>query len=139
MSGKLPSPERGGPYVYGWSFRIGSDGVPVFREFGNIRSILTGAPKQLEGGREPLVDIQEDDKTVQITTEVPGVSKEDIDIEVTEDTLTIDTKDRKYYKEIQLPSEVDPDSAEAVYNNGVLDIVLKKAKPKKRGRKVKIK
>jgi len=71
---------------------------------------------------------------------VPGVKKEDIDLEVTENTLTIkvDTKDRKYYKEVELPCEVDPNSAKATYQNGVLDVELKKAKPKKAGKKIKI-
>ncbi|HEC94453.1 MAG TPA: Hsp20/alpha crystallin family protein [Thermoplasmatales archaeon] len=141
MSGRLPSPEEGGPYVYGWSFRIGSDGKPVFQEFGNLKGLLPGAPKQLTEGREPLIDLQETDDAVQITAEVPGISKNDINIEVTGDTLTInvDSKERKYYKEVQLPCEVDPDSAEATYNNGVLDITLRKVKPKKRGKKIKIK
>ncbi|HID25230.1 MAG TPA: Hsp20/alpha crystallin family protein [Thermoplasmata archaeon] len=141
MSGRLPSPEEGGPYVYGWSFRIGSDGKPVFQEFGNVKGLLPGAPKQLTEGREPLIDLQETDDAVQITAEVPGISKNDINIEVTGNVLTInvDTEGRKYYKEVQLPSEVDPDSAEATYNNGVLDITLRKVKPKKRGKKIKIK
>jgi len=141
MSGKLPSPEEGGPYVYGWSFRMGSDGKPVFQEFGNIKGLISGATKQLTEGREPLVDLQETDNEVHVTAEVPGVSKNDIDIEVTGDSLIInvDSKNRKYYKEVELPCEVDPDSAEANYNNGVLDITLKKVKPKKRGKRVKIK
>ena len=68
------------------------------------------------------------------------MKKEDIDLEVTGDTLIIkvEGKDRKYYKEISLPAEVDPDSAKASYNNGVLDIQLKKVKPKGRGKKIKI-
>ena len=141
MSGKLPSPEEGGPYVYGWSFRMGPDGKPVFQEFGNIKGLISGATKQLTEGREPLVDLQETDNEVHVTAEVPGVSKNDIDIEVTGDSLIInvDSKNRKYYKEVELPCEVDPDSAEANYNNGVLDITLMKMKPKKRGKKIKIK
>ncbi|HHF56110.1 MAG TPA: Hsp20/alpha crystallin family protein, partial [Thermoplasmatales archaeon] len=80
-----------------------------------------------------------DDK-ISVTAEVPGVKKEDIDLEVTENTLRIkvDTKDRKYYKEVELPAEVDPKTAKATYQNGVLDVELKKLKPKKKGRKIKI-
>jgi len=138
MSGKLPEPKEGGPYIYGWSFRIGPDGKPVFQEFGNIpqRGIT-----ELPGSREPLVDVQETDDEVQVTAEVPGVKKEEIDLEVTGNTLIIkvEGKDRKYYKEVELPAEVDPDSAKASYNNGVLDIQLKKVKPKSKGKKIKIK
>jgi len=138
MSGKLPEPKEGGPYIYGWSFRIGPDGKPVFQEFGNIpqRGIA-----ELPGSREPLVDVQETDDEVQVTAEVPGVKKEEIDLEVTGNTLIIkvEGKDRKYYKEVELPAEVDPNSAKASYNNGVLDIQLKKVKPKSKGKKIKIK
>ena len=138
MSGKLPESKEGGPYIYGWSFRIGPDGKPVFQEFGNIpqRGIT-----ELPGSREPLVDVQETDDEVQVTAEVPGVKKEEIDLEVTGNTLIIkvEGKDRKYYKEVELPAEVDPDSAKASYNNGVLDIQLKKVKPKSKGKKIKIK
>lgn len=135
MEGRIPSPKEGGPYIYGWSVRIGPDGKPQFREFGNIPR--TGI---MEDVREPLVDVIETDDKVSVTAEVPGVNKEDIDLEVTEKTLIIkvDTKDRKYYKEVQLPAEVDPDSAKATYQNGVLDVELKKLKPKKAGKKVKI-
>jgi len=139
MSGKLPSPEEGGPYVYGWSLRVGPDGKPHFQEFGNVPSVA-GAPRAMIGAREPLVDVVEGDKTVSVTAEVPGVSKEDIDLEITGDTLVIrvDKDERKYYKEVELPCEVDADSAKASYQNGVLDIELKKAKPKKKGKKIKI-
>ena len=138
MSGKLPESKEGGPYIYGWSFRIGPDGKPVFQEFGNIpqRGIA-----ELPGSREPLVDVQETDDEVQVTAEVPGVKKEEIDLEVTGNTLIIkvEGKDRKYYKEVELPAEVDPNSAKASYNNGVLDIQLKKVKPRSKGKKIKIK
>lgn len=139
MSGKLPSPEEGGPYVYGWSFRVGPDGKPHFQEFGNVPS-ATGAPRQMIGAREPLVDVIEGDKIVTITAEVPGVSKEDINLEITDDTVIIkvDKEERKYYKEVALPCEVDADSAKASYQNGVLDIELKKVKPKRKGKKIKI-
>ena len=72
--------------------------------------------------------------------EVPGVEKKDIDLEVTENTLTIkvDKDKRKYYKEVELPCEVDADSAKASYQNGILDIELKKSKPRKKGKKVSI-
>ncbi|KAA0002717.1 MAG: Hsp20/alpha crystallin family protein [Thermoplasmata archaeon] len=139
MSGKLPSPEEGGPYIYGWSLRVGPDGKPHFEEFGNVPS-MPGMPRQMIGAREPLVDVIEGDKVVTITAEVPGVSKEDIDLEITEDTVTIkvDKDERKYYKEVALPCEVDTDSAKASYQNGVLDIELKKVKAKRKGRKIKI-
>lgn len=139
MSGKTPSPEEGGPYVYGWSLRVGPDGKPHFEEFGNVPKAGSVEPQQLES-REPLVDVIEGKNTISVTAEVPGVEKKDIDLEVTENTLTIrvDKDKRKYYKEVELPCEVDTDSTKASYQNGILDIELKKAKPKKKGKKVSI-
>jgi HSP20 family protein len=46
-------------------------------------------------------------------------------------TVNIDTPDRKYHKEVELPSDVNPRSAKASYKNGVLEIVLSKVTPKK--------
>jgi HSP20 family protein len=68
------------------------------------------------------------------------VEKSDITTTITEDTLTIkvDTAARKYYKELHLPSGVDPDSSKASYNNGVLEIVLKKLKARPRGKEIRI-
>lgn len=139
MKGNLPSPEEGGPYVYGWSLRVGPDGKPHFEEFGNVPGSY-GAPRPVAGVREPLVDVVEGDKTVSVTAEVPGVSKEDIDLEITENTVTIsvDREDRRYYKEVELPCEVDTDSAKASYRNGILDIELKKTKPKRKGKKISV-
>lgn len=127
---------EGKPFIYGWSLRIGPDGKPQFTEFGNVKPMGI----REEAVREPLVDVIEGDEKVSVTAEVPGVSKNDIDLEITENELIIkvDTKDRKYYKEVELPCEVDPNSAKATYQNGVLDVELKKAKPKKKGKKIKI-
>src|SRR3989442_8009912 len=52
-----------GPFVYGYSFRVGPDGKPVIREFGNVKPSLRkgaggipkGGPDVCEG-RGPLVD-----------------------------------------------------------------------------------
>jgi HSP20 family protein len=138
-SGKMPSPSEGGPYVYGWTFKMGPDGRPEFKEFGNVGELAESAPKEMLGSREPLVDINETDDSLTVTAEVPGISKEDINLDISEGSLLInvDTKERKYYKEIDLPEGVNPDSADATYNNGVLEVKFKKEKPKK-GKRIKI-
>ncbi len=129
---------EGKPRIYGWCLRIDSNGKPVFQEFGNIPRLQGSL--ELPESREPLVDVQETDKQIMVTAEIPGVPKEDIDLEVTSDTLTIrvDSKDRRYYKEINLPAEVDAESGEATYNNGVLTITLNKIKTRRKGKKIKI-
>ena len=70
----------------------------------------------------------ERDQDVAVTVEFPRVGKEDIDLYLTEDTLeiTVDIDALKYYKMIDLPCNVDVDTGEATYRNGVLDVVIKK-------------
>jgi HSP20 family protein len=46
-------------------------------------------------------------------------------------TIAVDAEDRKYYKEIDLPAEVDPKISKATYKNGVLEIILIKVTKKK--------
>ncbi len=129
-----------GPVVYGFSITIGPDGKPIIREFGNVRRIR-GKPEIVEE-REPLVDVFESENEITVVAELPGVDKEKIDVKVTEDgkTLIINASNdkRKYYKEVDLPSKVDPSSAKASYKNGVLEVKLKKI-GKEEGRGVKIK
>ncbi len=138
--GELKSPEEGGPYVYGWSMRMGPDGEPHVEEFGNTRGIAAKPKAGLPSGREPLVDVVESGDQVKVTAEIPGVSKEDVNLETTENSLVIDvdTEKRRYYKEIDLHSNVDAESAKATYNNGVLEVCLDKMAPKKKGKKINI-
>ncbi|MFQ5710713.1 MAG: archaeal heat shock protein Hsp20 [Candidatus Geothermarchaeales archaeon] len=121
-----------GPFVYGYSMTMGPDGKPVIREFGNMRPSRMGVPKPAER-REPLVDVITGDKVIQVLAELPGVEKSDINLNVSEDSLTIsvDTETRKYHKEVGLPEKVDPDSAKANYKNGVLEVTLNKREERK--------
>ncbi|MEM0444634.1 MAG: archaeal heat shock protein Hsp20 [Nitrososphaerota archaeon] len=117
-----------GPIVYGYSITIGPDGRPVIREFGNVRPGRRGEVPALTGEREPLVDMIDEDKQIKVVAEVPGVKKEDINLLVRDSKLIIrvDTEARKYYKELDLPEEVELEKAKATYNNGVLEVVLPK-------------
>ena len=117
-----------GPFVYGYSMKIGPDGKPEIQEFGNIKKGLKGAP-QVKDEREPLVDIVETNGEVHVVVELPGVEKGDIKLHGTEDSLTIsvDTAQNKYYKEVALPVKVKVKEANSSYKNGVLEVVLPKA------------
>jgi HSP20 family protein len=115
-----------GPIVYGYSVTIGPDGKPVVREFGNVRK-GEGTPwKQIQDKREPLVDVVTTDKEVRVIAELPGVRKDDVNVTVNEKSLTIsvDTPERKYSKELELPGTVDPKGARSTYNNGILEVTL---------------
>jgi HSP20 family protein len=117
-----------GPFVYGYSMKIGPDGKPEIQEFGNIKKDLKGTP-QVKEEREPLVDIVETNSEIHVVVELPGVEKSDIKLHGTEDSLTIsvDTPQSKYYKEVALPVKVKVKEASSSYKNGVLEVVLPKA------------
>jgi len=136
-----------GPIVYGYSMTIGPNGKPVIREFGNVKPSLKATPLgvprpglEFKEEREPLVDTMVDDSTVRVVAELPGIEKTDINLQGTEKTLTIsvDTEDRKYHKELELPVEVDPDSTTASYKNGVLEVTLNRRRSRPAGRKIKV-
>ncbi len=127
--------KRWGPFVYGYSVTVGPDGKPEVKEFGNIKPRSRfGRPRiDVKERREPLADVMTTDGEVHVVVELPGVEKKDIKLHGTESSLTIsvDIPKRKYYKEVQLPTEVDPKKAKSSYKNGVLEVTLPKKKKKK--------
>jgi len=125
-----------GPFVHGYSMSMGPDGKPQIREFGNVRPGLLGKPKA-SSKREPLIDVIEGDEVVQVVVELPGVQKEDIDLQVSPDALgiSVDSERYKYEKKLSLPAEVDRESVKASYKNGVLEVTLDKVEKKPPSRK----
>lgn len=123
---------EGKPYVYGFSMRVGPDGKPHIEEFGNVPGVSIGGPEAITAGREPLTDVIEKEDAVDIIAELPGIEKKDINLEAGEKSLTIDvnTPDRKYHKELELPCEVKPDVTKATFKNGILEVKLPRVKKK---------
>ncbi len=99
----------------------------------------------------PLTQITETDDQIIVTIDLPCVTKENVDLKSTEDTLTIKAKMTEcvrllhhgkreaefenYRKSIKLPSTVDPAKAQASFKNGLLQVTLPK---KSYGREVSI-
>ena len=136
-----------GPIIYGYSMSVGPDGKPVVREFGNVKpsgqQTGFGPPKPsltVKEEREPLVDVITEGSQIRVVAELPGVEKSDINLQCSENDLTIsvDTSQRKYHKTMELPVSVDPDTPKASYKNGVLEIILKRQKPGTKGKEIKI-
>jgi HSP20 family protein len=136
------------PLVYGFSMHVGPDGVAHVKQFGNIRQVGEGqSVEELrvdeQNVREPFTSSIIDDKTheLNITAEMPGIKKEYIELDATENEVVIKAQGegRKYYKSINTPCPVDPDSASAKYNNGVLEVTFKlKETLKPKGKIIKI-
>lgn len=99
--------------------------------------------------KKPLIDVIEDDEEFIIITDLPGVAKENIKIDITEDAVEISAqfndetkfedktfirKERKYGKvkrAVVLPEKIDINESSAKYENGVLTIVISKIEKKK--------
>jgi len=67
-----------------------------------------------------------DDKNrmLRVVLDMPGVGKDDIKVDTTEDkaVVTAENGSRKYRADIDLKSEVRPETSKAEYKNGVLEI-----------------
>jgi HSP20 family protein len=106
-------------------------------------------------GRMPRVDVIDRDNEVLVRAEVPGVDKKDLDVSVTESSVTIkgtashEQKEEKgdYYRceiargsfsrTLRLPADVDGDKAKASFKDGVLELAIPKVvKAKRRSVKV---
>jgi HSP20 family protein len=77
---------------------------------------------------KPLIDVIEENDEIAVFAEFAGFSKENLRINVKDQRLTLSarTSERKYYKSLNLPKRVIPNTMCTMYKNGVLEIRLKK-------------
>ncbi len=77
-------------------------------------------------GMDTHVAIHDTDDEVRVVADLPGVEKENIDLECDGKTLTISAQSdhRQYDERVSLPQRVDEHTAAATYNNGVLEVVF---------------
>ncbi|HVM45333.1 MAG TPA: archaeal heat shock protein Hsp20 [Candidatus Thermoplasmatota archaeon] len=142
------SAQREQPFVYGFSMRIGKDGVPHLTPFGSAAPGFTGdpnAPTIADGAsdelvREPLSDVIEGEKEVSVTVELPGVEKGDVSLKVADESVTVrvDKGQRRYHKQIRLPCKVVPNTAKATFKNSILDVTVQRAGEPDAGQRVAI-
>ena len=130
------------PYYYGYQITVGPDGKPRIKEFGNVKPAAKGLVEQ-SGVRQPLVDsvLDEKENKLRITAEMPGVNKEDIQLNVTDQYVTIHAErgDTKYHADIPVSVDLDESSAKASYTNGILELKIKpKEASKVKGKAIKI-
>jgi HSP20 family protein len=112
--------------VYGFNVKVGLGGEePKVEPFGNIkldRHAREGVVVQEV--REPAVDVMEEGDHVLIVAEMPGVGAGDVKLEVHDDVLTLSaqTADKKYRKEVLLPKSCPRERMTLSCNNGIVKI-----------------
>jgi HSP20 family protein len=96
----------------------------------------------------PSVDLEDRGKDFRLTVDLPGFSKENVEIEVSDDSVVIHAKKaveeeekrknyvrreraaQTFYRRVPLPEMVRSDDAKANLNNGTLEITLPKKEPR---------
>jgi len=94
----------------------------------NFRTPVSYAKRK---GQEPkpLIDIFQDSSTITVVAEIVGFSTDTVKVNVKDQRITLSakSKERRYYKSLNLPKVVIPDETHTKFKNGVLEIKLKKA------------
>jgi HSP20 family protein len=114
--------------VYGVSVRLGASGQPVVEHFGNMRE-KPGKGPVVDEVREPIADLLDEDDHFLVVAELPGMAESEIQWKIKDDILIIsgESGNRKYYKELLLPSRIQENKVSGAYKNGILELTLWKA------------
>ncbi len=118
------------------------------------------APLRLGAGAGawvPTMDVQETEKELRLTVEVPGLAEDDLRVDVTDDVLTIagekkverdetqgayrlvERRAGRFERRLALPGDIDAERATAEYEGGVLTVTLPKRADAKQARRVEVK
>ena len=123
-------------------FQTGFLQVPSYRTLLDIEPFWR---RDLGFNITPAIDIVEKDKTFEVTAELPGLDAKNIDLQLSDNVLTIKgekqeekeekTKDRyvserrygSFRRSLQVPDSVDVDKIEANFKSGILTVTLPKS------------
>ncbi len=122
-----------GNFVQGFGANIVPHNEINVPEFENDRSMTLEERHEKSEKSEVSTDIIETDEEIFVTVNIPDAEKEDINLNVTDDSLEIiiNTPKVRYHKIHKLPCDVKPKTTIASCKNGVLDIVMKRKEKKK--------
>lgn len=123
---------RSGQLSGRWNFKpIKGPGVKGYVAYGQFQtgdrpsSIRYPVENAKDAMRKPLTDIFDGEKNVKIYIEVPGVEKQDIQLDLIEGSLEV--KAKNFHKTVKLPSGgLDLEKASSKYKNGVLEVIVPK-------------
>jgi HSP20 family protein len=118
----------------------------LHREIDRLFNELVQAIASNDGTKSltPNIEITETDEAVEVTAEMPGLERKDVEVSIEDDTLTIqgekkveeNQKDKNvqhseriygmFMRVLQLPSGIDPSSVQAAMSDGVLKVTIPK-------------
>eukprot|EP00892_Ulva_mutabilis_P011937 jgi/Ulvmu1/9115/UM005_0210.1 len=117
--------------------------------FSAVAPFATGASRLSQGmHRDMPIDVKETEKAIEINADIPGVTKEDINLDMENDVLvlSVDKSEKKdeekeekgvtwhhtershifMKRSLRMPETADMEKASAAYNNGVLSVTIPK-------------
>ena len=101
----------------------------------------------------PQIETFEREGQLVVRADLPGLKKDDVNVEITDDAITISGERRNedeerregyyrsersygsFFRSIPLPEGVNAEDANATFNNGVLEITMQAVKETNRGRR----
>ncbi len=127
-----------------------------------MRRFTDEMDRAFAGGREvremwaPNIEVREKDNNLVISADLPGLNKEDVKIEATDEGLVIQGERKReeekrerglyrsersygrFYRLIPLPEGAKVENAKAQFNNGVLEITVPVSEPERKRREIPI-
>ncbi len=123
--------------------------VEEFGRHGWLHPMTSEWPLQLEGiapfeGKMPKVDVLDREAKVVVRAELPGVAKDDVEVTVTDHSVTVKAHTKheekeeegeyfrremsrgEYQRTLELPETVDGEKAKATFKDGVLELTVPK-------------
>ncbi len=124
--------------------RFGEEMDKLFGDFDFGRGWLPPAIARSGGPGlwAPQIEMFEQDEQLIVRADLPGLTKDDVNVEIAEDAITIEGERRseekenregfyrtersygKFYRRLLLPDGVDPEDANATFRDGVLEITM---------------
>lgn len=144
------------PYPFGGGLLSWSPFSLMRRMMEDMDQMFGGTDLQTRGQRmwAPVIEVSERDNNLVVCAELPGLNKEDVRLEATDDALIIEGERKqenkseeggvhrseriygRFYRAIPLPDGAQAEQAKAKFNNGVLEVSIPLSQPKSNRRQI---
>ena len=147
MSPEKPMPSSVFSTPFGMVRRFAEEMDHLFEDFthgypGRLPSVFRREAGLIPAEWSPRIDVVQRNGSYVVRADLPGLSKGDVKVELTDEALLlhgerkVEKEEKKeglmyreceygsFFRSIPLPEGVDPDKAEAVFRDGVLEVTL---------------